>query len=80
MVNSAATAAAAHAARERQRIQHTSCWSAQHAAQSGTNASMSAGGEDVIAGGEDVSKTTLQLFVPDHFQELAAFLRKAHRL
>ena len=33
-----------------------------------------------VAGGEDVSRAMLQLFVPDHFQELAAFLRKAYRL
>ena len=33
-----------------------------------------------VAGGEDVSRAMLQLFVPDHFRELAAFLRKAYRL
>ena len=33
-----------------------------------------------VAGGEDVGRAMLQLFVPDKFQELAAFLRKAYRL
>jgi hypothetical protein len=33
-----------------------------------------------VDGGEDVSRATLQLFVPSHLQELAAFLRKAYRL
>ncbi len=28
-----------------------------------------------VAGGEDVSRAMLQLFVPSHLQELAAFLR-----
>jgi hypothetical protein len=33
-----------------------------------------------VAGGEDVSRAMLQLFVPSHLQELAAFLRKAYKL
>jgi hypothetical protein len=33
-----------------------------------------------VDGGEDVSRAMLQLFVPSHLQELAAFLRKAYRL
>ncbi len=33
-----------------------------------------------VAGGEDVSRAVLQLFVPGHLQDLAAFLRKAYRL
>ena len=33
-----------------------------------------------VANGEDVSRAMLQLFVPDHFQELAVFMRKAYRL
>jgi hypothetical protein len=31
-----------------------------------------------VDGGEDVSRAMLQLFVPSHLQELAAFLRKAY--
>ena len=33
-----------------------------------------------VDGGENVSRAMLQLFVPSHLQELAAFLRKACRL
>jgi hypothetical protein len=73
-----------HAAQEQQRIQHTMCWSAQHTvhtAQSGrdqyVHISQAAA---TVDGGEDVSRAMLQLFVPSHLQELAAFLRKAYRL
>jgi hypothetical protein len=79
MVHSAATAAAAHAAQEQQTEDPAhyalECPAYSTIRDQDVHISQAAAAVD---GGEDVNRAMLQLFVPSHLQELAAFLRKAY--